>query len=321
MGKSFDIFISYSRNDYSRVEEIVAHLVDNGFTVWIDKDGIESGDAFKSVIVSAIEESNLFLFVSSQYSNLSEWTVKEVNTAIYKKKHIIPVKLDNTEYNASILFDLVGLDYIDMTNPEMKNEMMSRLLRSVSKNFENRCIDSSVNVPDSKQPLLRTAKFFSDKFHPIVNTYIAFQLFAFILVLLMLLWTFFTGCLAFYHHPQVSHVVLILSLAGSLFATLKISTYKSYWIGAIFILDIIEVYLVSHLGEFLYDNWGKFSDVDYPSTIRYQLLFSIGKSLEYHSVMGVHQYLLYLVIVHIILTCSLFFVRKEGQSVWSLMRV
>ena len=116
-------------------------------------------------------------------------------------------------------------------------------------------------------------------------------------------------------------LVLILSLAGSLFATLKISTYKSYWIGAIFILDIIEVYLVSHLGEFLYDNWGKFSDVDYPSTIRYQLLFSIGKSLEYHSVMGVHQYLLYLVIAHIILTCSLFFVRKEGQSVWSLMRV
>ena len=63
MGKSFDIFISYSRNDYSRVEEIVAHLVDNGFTVWIDKDGIESGDAFKSVIVSAIEESNLFVSI------------------------------------------------------------------------------------------------------------------------------------------------------------------------------------------------------------------------------------------------------------------
>lgn len=129
----YDVFISYSRRDTTKVTPIVNFLLENGVKVWIDKDGIESGDAFKSVIVSAIDNASTFLFFSSAASNESEWTVKEVNTAIYKKKRIIPVKLDNSDYSPSILFDLVGLDYIDFTRNNQTEGMLQRLLKSLGK--------------------------------------------------------------------------------------------------------------------------------------------------------------------------------------------
>ena len=64
MSKKYDVFISYSRKDSEIVNRIVEILSAKGFCSWMDKDGIESGDAFKTVIVSAIENSGVFLFFS-----------------------------------------------------------------------------------------------------------------------------------------------------------------------------------------------------------------------------------------------------------------
>jgi len=129
----YDVFISYSRKDSVIVKNIVEMLSDKGISAWMDKDGIKSGDLFKPVIVSAIEQSGVLLFFSSAASNVSEWTVKEVNLASYKKKPIIPIRLDNTEYNPSILLDLAGLDYIDLSIGETGSAIVSKLVRSIKK--------------------------------------------------------------------------------------------------------------------------------------------------------------------------------------------
>jgi len=139
MDNEYDIFISYSRKDSKLVLGIANKLTECGYKVWIDQDGIESGDAFKSVIVKAIKKSNLFLFFSSKTANASLWTVKEVNMAVHLKRFIIPVKLDDTEYNDSLLFDLVGLDYVSyFENPE-KGER--ELLRSIKKHLGKSDVD------------------------------------------------------------------------------------------------------------------------------------------------------------------------------------
>lgn len=78
------------------------------------------------------------------------------------------------------------------------------------------------------------------------------------------------------HHPQVSHVMLILALGASLTATCKIGSLRSYWLALIFALDFIEAYLVSHLAEYLYLNWPQMAEIPYPSSIRYQLLYDLG---------------------------------------------
>lgn len=139
MDNEYDVFISYSRKDSELVLGIANKLTECGYNVWIDQDGIESGDAFKSVIVKAIKRSQLFLFFSSKTANESPWTVKEVNMAVHLKKFIIPVKLDNTEYDDSLLFDLVGLDYISYFENQEKG--LRELLRSVKKHLGKSDVD------------------------------------------------------------------------------------------------------------------------------------------------------------------------------------
>ena len=112
----YDVFISYSRKDSAVVNRFVKEIVAAGYTIWMDVDGIETGDEFKKKIVSAIKGSQVFVFFSSKDSNVSPWTVKEVNVAVNLKKTIIPIKLDNAVYDDSILFDLAGLDYIQCNN-------------------------------------------------------------------------------------------------------------------------------------------------------------------------------------------------------------
>lgn len=127
-----DIFISYSRRNSVIVNQVVDILEKEGYRVWIDRDGIESGDSFKSDIVAAIEQSQVVLFFSSEDSNRSSWTAKEVGVAVSFNKEIIPIKLDNALYNRDILFDLVNLDYVDYSDPETKADNLQKLLRSLS---------------------------------------------------------------------------------------------------------------------------------------------------------------------------------------------
>ena len=75
----YDVFISYSRKNSDIAHRIEKDLTSKGYSVWIDRDGIFSGDAFKRVLVKAICDSKMLLFLSSQFSNLSEYTAKEAS--------------------------------------------------------------------------------------------------------------------------------------------------------------------------------------------------------------------------------------------------
>ena len=126
-----DVFISYSRKDSEIVNKITEILSSKGLRLWIDKDGIESGDAFKAVIVRAIKNASVFLFFSSKNSNESPWTIKEVNTAVHLKKPIIPIRLDDADYNDSILFDIGGLDFVDFSDEIGRDAALTRLLHAL----------------------------------------------------------------------------------------------------------------------------------------------------------------------------------------------
>lgn len=129
----YDVFISYSRKDSEIVKRFADELHKAGYRCWLDVDGVETGDEFKSKIVTAIKESELFLFFSSEASNRSPWTVKEVNVAVSLKKTIIPIKLDATVYNDSLLFDLAGLDFIRCEGSNDIDEAIAKLIRSLGK--------------------------------------------------------------------------------------------------------------------------------------------------------------------------------------------
>lgn len=145
MKYQYDVFISYSRRDYvdekynvipeNAIAEIQKVFDKNGITYWFDKDGIYSGQEFIEVITSAIAESKMLIFISSKHSNESMWTAGEIFEALDGEKAIIPVKIDNSQYNKKFKLLIRPLDYIDyQENP--KNALKD-LLRAINKVKDN----------------------------------------------------------------------------------------------------------------------------------------------------------------------------------------
>jgi hypothetical protein len=134
----YDVFISYSRKDYvnehgevisnSPVKSIIDFLDKEGISYWFDKDGIYSGREFVEVIANAIVDSKMMIFVSSNNSNNSLYTTGEIFEAIENKKLIIPVRIDDSQYNAKFKLLIRPLDYIDYT----KVDALSDLLRAIN---------------------------------------------------------------------------------------------------------------------------------------------------------------------------------------------
>ncbi len=150
--QKYDIFISYSRNDSGIVNKFVDQLKQAGFSVWIDIDGIESGDAFKKTIVRAIENSDTVLFFSSEHSNASIWTAKEIGVAIYENKKVIPILIDHTKYNPEIKFDLINLDFLDLD--QGFDFVMTKLLSSIHSHAATSTdkTRTEITVPEKKVP-------------------------------------------------------------------------------------------------------------------------------------------------------------------------
>ena len=96
------IFISYKRDDKDVVFKIKGDIEKHvGESCWIDVDGIESDAQFVNVIIKAIDEAEIFLFMySKKHTEITDfendWTVREINYAQTKKKRIIFLNIDNT---------------------------------------------------------------------------------------------------------------------------------------------------------------------------------------------------------------------------------
>lgn len=133
----YDIFISYSRKDSEIVESFCSNFVQAGYSVWIDRAGIESGATFKATIVQAIKDSRVIIFFSSNASNNSAWTAKEIAIAVENRKTIIPIRLDSTGYSDEVMFDMINKDYIDYSEPHLRASSMERLLANLSSILAN----------------------------------------------------------------------------------------------------------------------------------------------------------------------------------------
>ncbi|MGA7771350.1 MAG: toll/interleukin-1 receptor domain-containing protein, partial [Pseudolabrys sp.] len=90
-----EIFLSYSRRDSSTVQALAAALEEKGVSVWIDRSGIEEGDAYDTQIEEAIARTRVVIVVWSQHSVRSHWVRAEAAYALNNHK-LMPIAIDNT---------------------------------------------------------------------------------------------------------------------------------------------------------------------------------------------------------------------------------
>ena len=126
------IFISYKRIDKDKVFSIVEKIErELGCECWVDLEGIESSVQFASVICSAIDKSDVVLFMHSSAHLIidfeTDWTVKELTYAQMKKKRVVLVKLDNTPLDNIFLMEYGSKNNIDSQDPTQFNKLLNDL--------------------------------------------------------------------------------------------------------------------------------------------------------------------------------------------------
>ncbi len=140
------IFISYKRIDKERVLVIKDFIESHtGLYCWIDLDGIESDAQFEDVIIDAIDNCEVFLYLYSiehtkitDYEN--DWTIRELDFAQEEKKRIVFINLDNTPLTKKFKFRYRNKQQVDAQD----KSRLEKLISDIKKWFK---IGSEISEP------------------------------------------------------------------------------------------------------------------------------------------------------------------------------
>lgn len=124
------IFISYKRDDKAKVIAIKEKIERNvGVSCWIDLEGIESDAQFAKVIMKAIDEASIFLFMYSKcHTKINDyekdWTIREIGYAEDENKRIVFVNIDRTPLSKWFKLMFKYKQQVDGTSKEAVNKMI-----------------------------------------------------------------------------------------------------------------------------------------------------------------------------------------------------
>ena len=123
-----EVFISYSRDDKALVLPFVKQISKAvKRDCWMDMKGIESGVEFEEVIMKAIDECQIVLFMLSDSSLKSQWTKREVYYAESQQKRIVPVLVNGDKLRGWFQFHFGNVDYINIRSKEHKEKLINNL--------------------------------------------------------------------------------------------------------------------------------------------------------------------------------------------------
>lgn len=146
MSNNHRIFISYKRTDTTAVfkikDQIEAAL---GEKCWIDIEDIESDAKFVDIIIKAIDNSEIVLFMYSKACSQitdfeNEWTVRELNYAMEENKRIVFVNVDDTPLTKWFKFMFPNKQQVNASSSESLEHLVNDLKKWL--NIQNTaCMD------------------------------------------------------------------------------------------------------------------------------------------------------------------------------------
>ena len=90
-------FVSYAREDQAFVRRLYAALDGRGRAVWVDWEAVPALADWRSEVTAAIEAADVFVFVISPDSAISEVCLQEVSVAAAAHKRFAPLVLREVE--------------------------------------------------------------------------------------------------------------------------------------------------------------------------------------------------------------------------------
>lgn len=155
------VFISYAKKDYiaadgsavpgNPINSILEAFQREGISYWLDREQLSGGDTYAARITRNIKACDVFLFLSTEAANASEWTLREISSAISFGKRIIPVRLDDSAYDDAVSLYLSSVQYIDWVELG-RDTALERIVAQVKHPF----LDTDNGIDYGKLPRLTT---------------------------------------------------------------------------------------------------------------------------------------------------------------------
>lgn len=130
-----DLFISYSRKDISYARLLHKALEENNFKIWIDWQDIPPGTDWLKEVYTAIEGANIFIFILSASSILSEVCQKEIDHAEANNKRIIPIVIDDVG-PSRVHQALVAINWIFSSSHDKLQPAIEKLIETINTDYE-----------------------------------------------------------------------------------------------------------------------------------------------------------------------------------------
>lgn len=293
------IFISYCRKDLAKAKQIKKEIERATSTrCWMDLEGIESGSQFEDVIISAIDNAKVVLFLLSENSMESEYSQKEIRYAYKKRKKVVPVNIDGCTPNGWFLFTFSGTDIIDYSEQDQRNKLMEDLARIVG-------TDSDNGAPHPTPP----KEGFLSK---IFNIALVVQALLFGGILISLLTMYRIGVV--YNHPfgmtSCFNMLLCVCLCGTLYFTYQLYKKKRMAFYILCLLDVIEILLLCALCYRIRDvasNYKYFPYVD---------LNELGRWIHSWGFLMGTFLMEFCAFFHIVIMSLVLFTKIQGKRIW-----
>jgi len=126
-----EAFISYSRADREFADKLLQDLEERGIDVWIDRESIEGGAAWRAAISAAIRSCRAFILILSPRSTQSGQVSKELSVAEMHNRLIIPVVLESCDIPPGMELQLAELQWISLADQSYE-AALDRLTRVIT---------------------------------------------------------------------------------------------------------------------------------------------------------------------------------------------
>ena len=105
--------------DANSAMEMVTALESKGFSCWVAPRDIPAGTYYPEIIHKAIKDSEAFVLILTEHSELSKQVLREIQLATEEGKHIFPIALDGIVPHGSMHYLLCVYQRISATLASM----------------------------------------------------------------------------------------------------------------------------------------------------------------------------------------------------------
>jgi hypothetical protein len=114
-----DVFISHSHVDKVYADGICHKLEANGIRCWVAPRDIRPSEDWAEAIINAMDTARVLVLVFSASSNTSPQVRREVERAVNKGLHVLPLRIENVPLSKSLEYFISTQHWLDAIDGEI----------------------------------------------------------------------------------------------------------------------------------------------------------------------------------------------------------